>query len=345
MIINLPDEHRDTEENCRPHGRNNENGRPNGTQHLHSTSNGSINLISPLFRLPRELRDKIYRHTHVNARPIGSDSSAWDHEACTAKLRPFSCQLSSAALRTCRQWHAEARPLLYGENTFGLVVCARYLQRSVVEQAVDAVTNHFFPLQMVTRFSIIVEVFAQGDVNVARAIVGLLAWALRIPAKLRRLNIDLLVCPFVAFSSRMLESLTSLRKVDCVSFDRVPRRSTEQQGWPGVRANYQLYLKSFMESTSPGPEPITFANPLLHQLFKMYRATNLYIHGHQCEASLELACEAMEECNVPKFKKARRDIIDVVNPKNDDFPSWLFRYDADVDSEIENLRSRSSSLS
>ena len=334
MTKKIPDRQCKTDECGQKFRYNEKTEASNGVQHVLSTEKGDGNSIPPFFRLPRELRDKIYRHAHVNARPIGSNSSAWDHETVTTKLRPFSCQLSSAAFRACRQWHAEAAPILYGENTFGIVVRASEIRNSVVEQAVDAVRDHHFPLRLITRISIIVEVFLQEDVAMARALVAILYWALTMTTKLRRLNIDLLVGPLVNSCSRVLESLVALRKVGCVSFDRVQRKSIEQHDWPGVPANYQLYLKSFMEA-EPGLVPLTLATPVLHQLFRMYRVMNEYLRGWQYENFLKQACKAMVDCDVREFMKVRKDIIDLVEPRKEKVPLWLFEHDIDPEPEVE----------
>ena len=301
--------------------------------HLSSeTSESDPRLL--FFDLPREIRDEIYRCVHLNSRPIGADCRDWDHEITTARLRPFSRQLSAQALRVCRQWYTEARSILYGENIFGIVVDSKSVYNHIVLQAVDAVKDRVFPLEIVTRVNIILHVCDENDVKLARALVGMLAWALAIPTKLQMLQITLRVGPRVKFSYRMLERLTSIRNVGQVIFNLGTRRDKIYPEPPHIPKNYLLYLRSFMEAGSD-PRPLqSLATPRLYTFFKMYQALIIYSYGYDVDDSLTLACEGMVECNLYRFKKARQVVIDLADPKGDHIPPWLLRYDSEVDEEV-----------
>lgn len=66
--------------------------------------------------LPAEIRIEIYRlvlRQSTPVRPGRSSSSYWPD---------FPLKLSAQLLRTCRQIHAEGLPILYGENTFSIII-------------------------------------------------------------------------------------------------------------------------------------------------------------------------------------------------------------------------------
>ena len=311
-----------------------------GAQHHRSTEMrtemGKSEPRLTFFDLPREIRDEIYRCVHINSKPIGANNREWDHEVTIAKLRPFSRQLTAQAFRVCRQWHTEARFILYSENTFGIAVNAKRVHNNIVLQAVDAVKDHLFPLEIVTRINIVLHVCDDNDIRLARALVGLLAWALAIPTKLQRLNIALRVGPQVNFSYRMLERLTSLRNVGQVIFKLGTRRDRTYSELPDIPKNYVLYLRSFMEAGS-NPRPLrSLATPKLYNFFKMYQALIMYSYGYDVDDALTLACKAMVECDIHKFKKARQVVIDLADPKSDHIPPWLLKYDSEVSQKIRD---------
>lgn len=75
---------------------------------------------SSFLLLPGEIRNTIYRllltmtPLHIDTRRRKLDF----HYALTTRADVLSIHLHPSLLRTCRQIHYEAQPILYGENTF-----------------------------------------------------------------------------------------------------------------------------------------------------------------------------------------------------------------------------------
>ncbi len=91
---------------------------------------------SPLFKLPRELRDEIYRYTLIQPKPIKVRSSRLDVRTTVAlqqsadaaadaadavvNQKSFTPSRRTALLTTCRQINDEATPIMYAENVLEL---------------------------------------------------------------------------------------------------------------------------------------------------------------------------------------------------------------------------------
>ncbi|KAI6900515.1 hypothetical protein KC318_g10540 [Hortaea werneckii] len=78
---------------------------------------------SPLFSLPPELRNDIWRYLLIHAPSSPSSSlSAIDrkepHHPTSPGPGPRDSYIYANILRTCKQANTEATPILYGENTF-----------------------------------------------------------------------------------------------------------------------------------------------------------------------------------------------------------------------------------
>ncbi|KAI7301765.1 hypothetical protein KC315_g16456, partial [Hortaea werneckii] len=78
---------------------------------------------SPLFSLPPELRNDIWRYLLIHTPSSPSSSlNAMDrkkpHHRSSAGSGLCDPQICANILRTCKQANTEATPILYGENTF-----------------------------------------------------------------------------------------------------------------------------------------------------------------------------------------------------------------------------------
>lgn len=69
-----------------------------------------------LDKLPRELRDKVYRHELFN--PNLAERIIIEQDASGSRGESFEYKLTPALLRTCKQIYREASYILYRENTF-----------------------------------------------------------------------------------------------------------------------------------------------------------------------------------------------------------------------------------
>ena len=222
---------------------------------------------------------------------------------------------------------------MYGENTFGIALSSRRLDSHVILSAVDAMRDHLFPLAIVTRIAIVLWVHDWYELKLARALAGMLAWALAKPTKLRSLSFELRTADEVYDSYRVLEPLTSLRNVGHVSFSLYHEGDKYRNVMP---KSYVMYLRSFMEAGS-SPRPLrNLAPPRLRRFFYMYRALLKYSFGYNVDDILFAACEAMMKCDFQKFKMARQEIIDLADPKGDRVPPWLFKSDPKVVEEGGN---------
>jgi hypothetical protein len=74
--------------------------------------------------LPRELRDQIYRIALTDPNPFSTYvfRYTWRREFESAGAGHIPVHFNVALLRTCRQIHEEASSVLYGENTFLMMI-------------------------------------------------------------------------------------------------------------------------------------------------------------------------------------------------------------------------------
>lgn len=94
-----------------------------------------------LLGLPAEVRNMIYRLLLVADKPLGNEAGnefgfsrpQW------AKFREY--HLQPAILRTCRQVHQEARPILFGENTIGIQIYATTAQDEFDSDSSDSFSS------------------------------------------------------------------------------------------------------------------------------------------------------------------------------------------------------------
>ncbi|KAI6980470.1 hypothetical protein KC318_g11060 [Hortaea werneckii] len=93
-------------------------------QSLDTMMDGALDQsASPLFSLPPELRNDIWRYLLIHTPSSPSSSlNAMDrkkpHHRSSAGSGLCDPQICANILRTCKQANAEATPILYGENTF-----------------------------------------------------------------------------------------------------------------------------------------------------------------------------------------------------------------------------------
>lgn len=89
--------------------------------------------------LPAEVRIMIYRLLLVANKPLGS-SDDYDDVMLPVWVVFGEYQLQPAILRTCRQLHHEASPILNGENTYGIEIFANECYEYSDEEEIKAET-------------------------------------------------------------------------------------------------------------------------------------------------------------------------------------------------------------
>ena len=269
-----------------------------------------------LLGLPRELRDKIYRNLHLNAKPLyyssglgGADSHdkfEWD------ELK--DCNLSSGLFRVCRQVYEEGSAILWGENVFAFKVWEKYGEERAPFLRADHIEcsrNGGVPIHKIKKFKIIVEFQSDEEFWFVRSSVRKVCQVLSDSPMLQQLDISLeFEQPDIQVSPRVLDPFAMLRHVSSVTISGVPPQ-------------YALYLKSVMEGSAP-----------LNHLPKMYQALQSFAGPFDhCEKYLQRACQAMEDCDSEKFKHVREMVIDSVDAHMEFVRAHLFDHDAKIDTE------------
>ena len=219
--------------------------------------------------------------------------------------------LFPSILRTCHQILGESRMILYGENIFSMEI----FSKDDGARAYFLNCDHFglqgevmweSRLWDMRRFDISIrhpiEESFRDEKAAVRAVCNVLS---KIPW------LDYLHIAFEEQSyddrsyPEILESFTLLRNVQSVFLEGVPPAYTQ-------------YLLSKMTGCSP-----------LDHLPRMYEALQCYAGPFDCcEEALHVACEAMEEDDVDRFKRVREEIITLVTERMANTRNNLFSHDA-----------------
>lgn len=279
----------------------------------------SVVSKASLLGLPRELRDKIYRNLHLNAKPLYYPSGAVDADSHDKFEwdELVGCNLSSGLFRVCRQVYEEGSAILWGENVFAFKVWEQYgEERATFLRAPNHIENsrkRRVPIHRIKKYKILVEIHLKEQFWSTRSSVRKVCQTLSDSPVLQQLNISLEIEneePDNQISSRVLEPFALLRHVSTVTID-------------GVSPQYALYLKSVMEGSAP-----------LDYLPKMYQALQSFAGPFDhCEEYLQMACQAMEDCDSERFKHIREMVIDGVDTHMKLVRAHLFDHDAKIDSE------------
>ncbi|KAI1386798.1 uncharacterized protein F4822DRAFT_326584 [Hypoxylon trugodes] len=256
--------------------------------------------------LPAEIRMMIYPLLLCSSKPLSYSDQGNFH-------------LTPAILRTCRQILNEARPLLYEENVFEVIISTDY---GVVScEYVDVYSVQTFRSSPfgssrfggMTKFSIVLKSTGWSGLDTTAGDLTCICRDLRLLPELRYLHVKVSIpngieserCP----AWKALGSLALLRRVGSVVFDGVPPDDVK-------------YLTDKMTGLTP-----------VDDLPQMYEALKSYMDPIQSYASyLNDAYQAMIFGDVDTFKYYRRESIYEIKRLMDDLLEGrrsLYEYDTD----------------
>lgn len=247
-----------------------------------------------LLDLPPEVRNLIYRLLLVTDQILGIKREGefpFFPRPVWAGFRKYGLQ--PAILRVCWQLHREASLILNGENTFGIHIhgfdvahrpeVRRLLKRLQFDNELGSFRKCHASIDKCTRFEIVIQ---HAFIPAVRLRVRSLCYSVlrKLPA-LQHVRLHLLSETF-HIDDTVLGPFGVLRNLHSVAIHGVPPPYAER-------------LEELMLGNTPQPD----VEVMYHSLEKFVRELN----GDQSD--LEKAMDAMQDCDVQKFKEIRSKIL------------------------------------
>lgn len=191
------------------------------------------NASSPLFRLPQELKDRIYHFVYGGLHIHVEDDYNSDHSRIRLAVCKFTKQhnindcaeekgLHVASLVTCRQMYHEARSVLYSANTF--IISSPRLVNSFIRRLNDTSYDRL----AVRSIRLHIYVHVRNDEREWDNTFRFLTENLK---NLRYISIDVDLCPYEYFSPMTRQhSPTYAKRLflrDLVEFKKLPLKKVE----------------------------------------------------------------------------------------------------------------------